>query len=178
MAKASISTTASPSGIGVSALSTWKAALNRCEAATGAITSSITAKSINYLELRTGLEARGCVFHTHSDTEVLLEQFALDGVDALQVCNGMFACAIWDEVEKRLFLARDRIGVKPLYYSVQRVKSFLARNSRRSWLTRGIERRLEPLSVSKYFTYGYIPAPHTIFSGIRKLEPGSYLFFD
>ncbi|HEY3663142.1 MAG TPA: asparagine synthase (glutamine-hydrolyzing) [Chthoniobacterales bacterium] len=132
----------------------------------------------NYLELRTGLEARGCVFHTHSDTEVLLEQFALDGVDALQVCNGMFACAIWDEVEKRLFLARDRIGVKPLYYSVQKGELIFGSELKAVLAHPRIERRLEPLSVSKYFTYGYIPAPHTIFSGIRKLEPGSYLFFD
>src|SRR5437868_3850539 len=68
----------------------------------------------NYLELRAELEQRGCVFHTRSDTEVLLNQFALEGVDALRRCNGMFAVAIWDREEERLFLARDRLGIKPL----------------------------------------------------------------
>lgn len=132
----------------------------------------------NYLELRAALEQSGCIFQTHSDTEVLLEQFALDGVAALQVCNGMFACAIWDEAEERLFLARDRIGVKPLYYCVRAGEIIFGSELKALLAHPRVERRLQPLSVSKYFTYGYIPAPHTIFEGIYKLQPGGYLFFD
>ncbi len=132
----------------------------------------------NYVELRAGLEKRGCVFHTHSDTEVLLEQFALDGVEALSLCNGMFACAIWDRAEERLFLARDRIGVKPLYYCTRDSEIIFGSELKALLAHPRVERRLQALSVSKYFTYGYIPAPHTIFEGVYKLQPGNYLFFD
>ncbi|MGI8889863.1 MAG: asparagine synthase (glutamine-hydrolyzing) [Chthoniobacterales bacterium] len=132
----------------------------------------------NYVELRAALEKRGCVFKTHSDTEVLLEQFALDGVDALQSCNGMFACAIWDGVTERLFLARDRIGVKPLHYCVRHGNLIFGSELKALLAHPQVERRLQPLSVSKFFTYGYIPCPNSIFAGIHKLPPGGYLYFD
>ena len=132
----------------------------------------------NYVELRAGLEKRGCVFQTHSDTEVLLQQFALDGVAALQLCNGMFAFAIWDRAEERLFLARDRIGVKPLYYCVRDGELIFASELKALLAHPRVTRRLQPLSVSKYFTYGYVPAPHTIFEGIYKVDAGGYLVFD
>jgi asparagine synthase (glutamine-hydrolysing) len=73
----------------------------------------------NYLELRADLERSECVFRSHSDTEVILEQYARDGVNALKRFNGMFAFAIWDRDERRLFLARDRMGIKPLYYCLR-----------------------------------------------------------
>jgi len=132
----------------------------------------------NYLELRAELERRGCVFHTQSDTEVLLNQFALDGVEALQRCNGMFAVAIWDRDEERLFLARDRLGIKPLYYCVRGRELIFASELKALLAHPRVDRRLNALSVSKYFTYGYIPAPHTIFEDVHKLEPGGYLFFN
>ena len=132
----------------------------------------------NYLELRAELERRGCVFRTQSDTEVLLNQFMLDGVDALQRCNGMFAVAIWDRDEERLFLARDRLGVKPLYYCIRDRELIFASELKALLAHPRIDRSLNALSVSKYFSYGYIPAPHTIFEDVHKLEPGGYLFFD
>ena len=132
----------------------------------------------NYLELRAELERRGCVFHTQSDTEVLLNQFVLDGVDTLQLCNGMFAVAIWDRDEERLFLARDRIGIKPLYYCVRGRELIFASELKALLAHPRVDRCLNALSVSKYFTYGYIPAPHTIFEDVHKLEPGSYLLFN
>jgi asparagine synthase (glutamine-hydrolysing) len=132
----------------------------------------------NYLELREELERRGCVFRTQSDTEVLLNQFALDGVDALQLCNGMFAIAIWDRDKERLFLARDRFGIKPLYYCIRDRELIFASELKALLAHPRIDRRLNALSVSKYFSYGYIPAPHTIFEDVYKLEPGGYLFFD
>jgi asparagine synthase (glutamine-hydrolysing) len=132
----------------------------------------------NYIELRAELERRGCVFATHSDTEVLLQQFVFDGVAALQRLNGMFAVAVWDRDEQRLFLARDRMGVKPLYYAVREGELIFASELKSLLLHPRVERRLNRLSVSKYFTYGYVPAPHTIFEGIHKLEPGAYLTFD
>lgn len=132
----------------------------------------------NYLALRAKLDGRGAVFRTHSDTEVLLNQFALDGVDAFQFCNGMFAFAIWDRDEQRLFLARDRVGLKPLYYCA-RDRELIFGSELKALLAHPlVGRQLNLLSVSKYFSYGYIPAPHTIFEGIHKLEPGGYLVFD
>ena len=132
----------------------------------------------NYIELRADLVRRGCVFATHSDTEVLLQQFMLDGVEALQRLNGMFAFALWDRDEQRLFLARDRMGVKPLYYCVRDGELLFASELKSLLLHPRVDRRLNRLSVSKYFTYGYIPAPHTIFEDIHKLEPGASLLFD
>ena len=129
----------------------------------------------NYVELRVELERRGRVFNTRSDTEVLLHQYALDGADALQQFNGMFAFAIWDRDEQRLFLARDRMGVKPLYYCVRDGELIFASELKSLLIHPRVDRRLNRLSVSKYFTYGYIPAPHTIFEGVHKLEPGSSL---
>ena len=132
----------------------------------------------NYLELRAELERRGCAFRTHSDTEVLLHQCALDGAAALQRFNGMFAFAIWDREEQRLFLARDRMGIKPLYYCVRDGELIFASELKSLLAHPRVDRRLNRLSVSKYFSYGYIPAPHTIFEDVHKLEPGSYLLFD
>lgn len=132
----------------------------------------------NYVELRAELEERGCIFKTQSDTEVLLQQFVRDGVEALQRFNGMFAFAIWDCAEQRLFLARDRIGVKPLYYCVRDGELIFASELKSLLVHPRVDRHLNRLSVSKYFTYGYVPAPHTIFEDIFKLDPGSYLIFD
>ena len=132
----------------------------------------------NYVELRSDLERRGCVFRTQSDTEVILRQFILDGVEALQRFNGMFAFAIWDRDERRLFMARDRLGVKPLYYCVQDGDLIFGSELKALLVHPRVERRLNRLSVSKYFTYGYVPAPHTIFEGVQKLEPGACLLFD
>jgi asparagine synthase (glutamine-hydrolysing) len=132
----------------------------------------------NYLELRGGLERRKCALRTHSDTEVVLQQYALDGVNALMKFNGMFALAIWDRDERRLFLARDHIGIKPLYYCLRDGELIFASQLKALLEHPRVDRRLNSLSVSKYFTYGYVPAPDTIFEDIHKLEPGSYLLFD
>jgi asparagine synthase (glutamine-hydrolysing) len=132
----------------------------------------------NYVELRAELEKRGCVFRTQSDTEVILHQYARDGAEALQRFNGMFAFAIWDRDEQRLFLARDRLGVKPLHYCVRDGELIFGSELKALLVHPRVERRLNHLSVSKYFTYGYVPAPHTIFEGIHKVEPGGCLTFD
>lgn len=132
----------------------------------------------NYIELRAALETRGCRFRTSSDTEVLLEQFVLDGPEALQELNGIFALAIWDREKQQLFLARDRLGVKPLYYTVADGDLIFASEMKAMLAHPQTGREMDPLSVSKYFTYSYIPAPHTIFKGVHKLEPGTYLTFD
>ena len=132
----------------------------------------------NYVELRRELERRGHRFVTRSDTEVLLQYLAADGVAALSKFDGMFAFALWDSRERRLFLARDRIGIKPLYYHCHGPDLIFASELKALLKHPRVTRTLDPLSVSKYFSYGYVPTPHTIFTGIHKLEPGACLTFD
>ena len=129
----------------------------------------------NYLELRAELEAQGSLFKTRSDTEVVLECIARDGVAALRRFNGMFALALWDRRERCLLLARDRIGIKPLFYSIRGNEILFASELKALLQHPSISREINIESVSKYFTYGYVPAPHCIFTGISKLEPGEWI---
>jgi len=131
----------------------------------------------NFIELRAALEARGCIFHSHSDTEVLLQQIVVHGIAGLQELNGIFAFAIWDRERQELTLVRDRMGVKPLYFGVAGGNLFFASEMKGLFPYPGFRRDLDELSISKYFTYTYIPAPHTAFTGIQKLEPGGLLVF-
>lgn len=131
----------------------------------------------NYVELRKELEARGVSFRTHSDTEVLLYALAEFGVEGLQRCAGMFAFALWDRQEKTLLLARDRLGIKPLYYAISGGDLVFGSEMKALLQHPAVSRRIAPLSVSKYLTFGYIPAPHTIFEGVHKLEAGEWLRF-
>jgi len=132
----------------------------------------------NYVELRRELEGRGHRFVTRSDTEVVLQCLAADGVAALSKFDGMFAFALWDCQQRRLFLARDRIGIKPLYYYCHGPDLVFASELKALLKHPLVARILNPLSVSKYFSYGYVPTPYTIFSNIHKLEPGACLKFD
>jgi len=129
----------------------------------------------NYVELRRDLETRGAVFRTQSDTEVLLQAWAEDGPDCLPRLNGMFAFAIWDAREKRLSLARDPLGIKPLYYSNHHGELIFASELRSLLKYPGLRPGLDPASINKYLAFGYIPAPSTAYAGIRKLEPGQML---
>jgi len=131
----------------------------------------------NYIELRKQLESASCRFSTRSDTEVLLCHFIRHGPGGLADINGMFAFAIWDSVDQSLFIARDRIGIKPLHYAVLKGELIFASEIKSLMKYPGISREQDFLSISKYFSYGYIPAPHTIYREVRKLEPGHYLRF-
>lgn len=132
----------------------------------------------NYVELRADLEARGVQFKTHSDTEVLLYALAEFGVAGLQRCAGMFAFALWDKWEKSLLLARDRIGIKPLYYAVAGGDLVFGSELKALLVHPALQhRRVAPLSLSKFLTFGYIPAPHTVFENVHKLEAGQWIKF-
>lgn len=145
--------------------------------ADGRYTAIYNGEIYNYLELRAELERIGCGFRTRSDTEVLLAKYAAAGVEAFRSFNGMFAIAVWDREKEELVLARDRIGVKPLYYAVANGELVFASELKALLLHPAVERRLDLLSVSKYFSYGYVPTPATIFAGVQKLEAGFYLRF-
>ena len=129
----------------------------------------------NYVELRRDLETRGAVFRTQSDTEVLLQCWAEDGPECLPRLNGMFAFAIWDAREKRLTLARDPLGIKPLYYSNHQGELIFSSELGSLLKYPGLRPGLDPASLNKYLAFGYIPAPSTAYAGVRKLEPGQLL---
>lgn len=136
----------------------------------------------NYLELRRDLESHGARFRSTGDTEVLLEAYRQWGEECLSRLNGMFAFAVWDEREHRLFLARDRVGKKPLYYAAipKGYGGGLAFASELSALAvfPGIRDSIDAQAVNDYFAYQYIPFDRTIFSAARKLPPGHSLTWE
>jgi len=129
----------------------------------------------NYRELRADLEKRGACFYTHSDTEVILRQYELDHTSCVNRFNGMFAFAIWDSQAKKLFLARDRMGVKPLYYYWDGKNLLFASEIKALMATHLIPQRLNHQAMWDYLTYRYVPQPETIWEGVYKLIPGHIL---
>jgi asparagine synthase (glutamine-hydrolysing) len=129
----------------------------------------------NYLELRRELEARGHNFRTHSDTEVIVVGYLEWGAAVIERLNGMFALAIWDVRSQTLLLARDRVGKKPLYY--YRKGSFIAFASELKALRAGggLPDETDPEALDCYFSFGYIPAPRTIYKGVKKLRAARHL---
>jgi asparagine synthase (glutamine-hydrolysing) len=127
----------------------------------------------NYPELRKELLDQGYGFASHSDTEVLLNLYLRDGEAMLSRLNGMFAFAIWDRDRSSLFIARDALGVKPLYYT-ETAKGFLFASALHALLCDpGVSADLDPTAVLDYLTLLYAPAPSTLMRHVSKLEPGS-----
>lgn len=129
----------------------------------------------NYLELRSDLINRGHVFQTKTDTEVLVHLYEEYGTDMLAHLRGMFGFALWDENHKSLLLARDRLGIKPLYYS--RTETFLVFGSEIKAILAdpAIQREIDPDLIDRFLTFYYMPGEETLFKGIAKVPPGSYL---
>jgi asparagine synthase (glutamine-hydrolysing) len=129
----------------------------------------------NFNELKTELERKGHVFKSCSDTEVIIHSYEELGLEAIQRLNGMFAFAVWDNQLKRLWVGRDRIGIKPLVYFWDG-KHFIFASEIKALLADPIvSKEIDFEALYMYLTFNYIPAPYTIFKGIRKLEPGHYL---
>lgn len=129
----------------------------------------------NCAEIRRDLESQGVLFRTHhSDTEVLLMAYVRWGENCLDRLRGMFAFAVLDLRDKRLFLARDRLGKKPLYYRATTDGLTFASELKAILADPGVPRRLEPAALAQYLAYGYIPAPGTIYRGIAKLPPAHF----
>lgn len=123
-------------------------------------------------KLRRELEGRGCVFRTKTDTEVVLFAYAELGAEGLSRLNGMFAFAIWDSVERELFFARDRLGIKPLFYW-DRQDSIVFSSTIGGICARGdFDRQLSSEGIELYLSTKYIPAPRTILQHVRKVPPG------
>jgi asparagine synthase (glutamine-hydrolysing) len=126
------------------------------------------------MELRRTLEEKGESFHSTSDTEVLLKLLIREGKDCLSKLNGFFAFAFYDIQEGSILLARDRFGIKPLYYSIDQDRLLFA-SEMKSLMHYGLEKELDTEAMLTYFQLNYIPAPLTIFRSVKKLKPGEYL---
>lgn len=132
----------------------------------------------NHIELRGELERLGHRFYTHSDTEVIVhlyEQFGDDFVDHL---NGQFAIGLWDARRKRLVLARDRVGVRPLFYTEVNGRLLFASEVKALFQVAGVERRLDPIGLAQVFTLWGAIGYQTVFAGVRSLPPGHLLTAD
>ncbi|HEY0069897.1 MAG TPA: asparagine synthase (glutamine-hydrolyzing) [Chloroflexia bacterium] len=132
----------------------------------------------NYVELRPELEARGHVFRSHSDTEVLLNAYREWGVECLERLNGMFAFAIWDSRRERLFIARDRIGVKPVYYHWDGERLVFGSEIKALLAYPGIEAAPNLTAINEYMNAMFTTGEHTWFEGIKRLLPGHYMLAD
>jgi asparagine synthase (glutamine-hydrolysing) len=132
----------------------------------------------NFQEIRVRLEKKGHVFKSRSDTEVILHSYEEWGVDCLKQFRGMFAFGIWDSRRKRLFLARDRLGKKPLVYYFKNGRFVFASEIKAILQDPGVKREVNINALHYYLSYQYVPSPYSIFEGIRKLPPAHYLLFD
>ena len=131
----------------------------------------------NFPALRERLEKAGHRFETHTDTEAIVHLYEELGDEFAKELNGMFACALWDERRSRLVLARDQIGIKPLYYA--HLGDRLVFGSEiKAMLDAGIDRAIDPIALHDYLSLNYVPGPRTIFSAIKKLQPGHILTYE
>src|SRR5438552_1356313 len=132
----------------------------------------------NHRDLRSKLEARGHRYRTKSDTETIVHLYEEYGRDCVQHLHGMFAFAIWDRRSRRLFIARDRLGIKPLYYFYDGKKFVFGSEIKAMLAYPGINPEFNHTALAEYLAFGYIAGKETMFTGIRKLLPGNTLEID
>jgi asparagine synthase (glutamine-hydrolysing) len=145
----------------------------------GSVTIVFNGEIYNYLELKADLVNRGHVFVTDSDTESIVHAYEEYGAECLKRLRGMLGLAIWDEKRESLLLARDRVGKKPLYYTVTRNNQFVFGSELKSLLEHPeVERKIDVEALDAYLTLGYVPDPITIFQNVFKLPPGNQLVLD
>ncbi len=138
----------------------------------GSVVVVFNGEIYNYQQLIPELQARGHVFHTKSDTEVIVHAWESWGADCVKRFRGMFAFALWDRNQQTFFLARDRMGVKPMYYALLDDGTLLFGSELKSVLAHGgLRRDIDPQAVEEYFALGYVAEPRTIFKQARKLSP-------
>jgi asparagine synthase (glutamine-hydrolysing) len=144
----------------------------------GSVVAVYNGEIYNYRQLRQELEALGHQFATSSDTETIVHAYEEDGLDFVRRLRGMFAIALWDRHRRRLVLTRDRFGKKPIYYAIDHDRLIFGSEIKSLLLAPGVRRELDPIAISQYFTFGYIPAPRTAFAGIYKLPAAHTLCFE
>lgn len=142
----------------------------------GSVAVVFNGEIYNYQELVPELEALGHVFHTRSDTEVIVHAWESWGEACVQRFRGMFAFGLWDRNRQTFFMARDRMGVKPLYYALLDDGTLVFGSELKVLMQHpGLDRRIDPHAVEEYFALGYVAEPRTIFQGARKLQPAETL---
>jgi len=132
----------------------------------------------NFPELRSELEAFGHVFRTRCDTEVIVLGYKQWGDEVLNRLNGMFGLAIWDVRQRRLAIARDPFGIKPVYYRIDKGRAYFGSEIRPVIATTNQSAEVDPVSLNLFLRYRFTPAPRTVFEGVKKLAPGSMLIFE
>mgnify|MGYP000010470948 FL=1 len=142
----------------------------------GSVAVVFNGEIYNFQELVPELEALGHVFHTRSDTEVIVHAWESWGEACVQRFRGMFAFGLWDRNRQTFFMARDRMGVKPLYYALLDDGTLVFGSELKVLMQHpGLDRRIDPHAVEEYFALGYVAEPRTIFQGARKLQPAETL---
>lgn len=129
----------------------------------------------NYPELRNELKKSGHLFYTNTDTEVIVHLYEEMGADCLNHLNGQFAFAIWDTKKKELFLARDRVGIRPLYYTTHNRAFYFASEIKAIFTIEEIEREIDPIAMDQIFTFWTTLPGRTAFKNIKELKPGHFL---
>jgi asparagine synthase (glutamine-hydrolysing) len=129
----------------------------------------------NFKSLRNNLQDKGHVFKTNSDTETIIHLYEEYGEDCVKHLNGMFAFAIWDEKQRKLMLARDHLGIKPLFYSYKDDKIWFGSEIKALLEDQAIARDIDLYALDQFLSLEYIPAPRTIYTNIKKLPAGHYL---
>ena len=141
----------------------------------GSLWITFNGEIYNFHELRRELEKQGHVFRTHSDTEVIVHAYEEFGRHCLERLRGMFAFAIWDGRTRTLFLARDRVGKKPLFYFYAADRFLFASEIKALFADDTVPRHTDPVAIDHFLTLGYVPGPRCAFLGIRKLPPAHWL---
>lgn len=143
--------------------------------ADGTLTLVCNGEIYNYRELRAELQARGHTFATHSDCEVILPLYREMGDAFVERLNGMFGFALWDSMRRRLIVGRDRLGIKPIYTLRDSTRFAFASEAKALLALPGVTPTLDEEALAGYLHLGYVAAPHSLFKGIRKLEPATVL---
>jgi len=141
----------------------------------GTVWVLLNGEIYNYPELRAELLRRGHIFATKSDTEAIVHLYEDYGEGCFAKLSGMFSIAIWDSRSRKLVLARDRVGKKPLFYAADEKRILFGSELKALLAGDSLSREIDTHALSDYFSFGYIPAPKTIYRVVRKVMPGHYL---
>jgi asparagine synthase (glutamine-hydrolysing) len=142
---------------------------------TGTVHAVFNGEIYNYRELRQELIAKGHTFRGTGDSEIIPRLYEEHGLEFIARLNGMFAIALWDSAQRRLLLTRDRVGIKPLFYSLRRGNLYFGSEVKCILAADGSAREIDPLGVDQLLTFEYTATPTTLFKDVRKVPPGTWL---